>query len=50
MTWWRVALFLLVVSLLVTIGYVLLVFEVGIATGAVAVGARSHRPSQRRPS
>ena len=41
------ALFVLVVSLVLAAGYVLLVFEIGIAAGALAVGARSHRPSQR---
>jgi hypothetical protein len=46
--WWRMALFLLAMTLVVTAGYVLLVFEVGIAAGALAVGARGHRPSRRR--
>ena len=46
-SWWRAALFVLVMSLVLAAGYVLLVFEIGIAAGALAVGARSHRPSQR---
>ena len=48
MSWWRMTLFLFVAVVMVAASYVLLMFEISIAAGAVAVGARSVRPSSRR--
>lgn len=47
-SWWRASLFVLAMTLLVAAGYVLLVFEVGVALGGIIVGASPMYRRKRR--